>query len=271
MTIAISINVNDGIVLASDSASSLVVSNDQGNTSVQNIYNNADKIYNLYKGLPIGAMTWGSGSVGTASIATLAKDFRRVLMQDAGFDKEGYTIEDVAQRFKQFIYDERYVPEYQAWTSKPSTGFLVAGYSAGSQLAETWKIVIDENGECHGPLNINFNITWDGQPNAIQRLILGFDYGLAQILHNHGIDENSIDQIINSCLEQIQVQVAVNPMPIQDAIDLARFLVETTINFSRFTPGAPTVGGPVEIAAITKHENFKWVQRKHYFNTQLNP
>ena len=152
MTIAISINVNDGIVLASDSASSLVVSNDQGNTSVQNIYNNADKIYNLYKGLPIGAMTWGSGSVGTASIATLAKDFRRVLMQDAGFDKEGYTIEDVAQRFKQFIYDERYVPEYQAWTSKPSTGFLVAGYSAGSQLAETWKIVIDENAELYNPI-----------------------------------------------------------------------------------------------------------------------
>lgn len=59
MTIALSINVNDGIVLASDSASSLIVSDDEGKTTVQNIYNNADKIYNLYKGLPKGAMTWG--------------------------------------------------------------------------------------------------------------------------------------------------------------------------------------------------------------------
>ena len=27
-----------------------------------------------------------------------------------------------------------------------------------------------------------------------------------------------------------------------------------------------TVGGPVEVAVITKHEGFKWVQRKHFFS-----
>lgn len=35
-------------------------------------------------------------------------------------------------------------------------------------------------------------------------------------------------------------------------------------------PGANTVGGPIELAAITKHEGFKWVTRKHYFDEQLN-
>jgi len=29
------------------------------------------------------------------------------------------------------------------------------------------------------------------------------------------------------------------------------------ITYFRFTPGAPSVGGPIEIAAITKHEGFK--------------
>jgi hypothetical protein len=54
-------------------------------------------------------------------------------------------------------------------------------------------------------------------------------------------------------------------MPIQDAIDLARYLIELTIGFVRFSSGAPTVGGSVEIAAITKHEGFRWVQRtRHY-------
>jgi hypothetical protein len=49
-------------------------------------------------------------------------------------------------------------------------------------------------------------------------------------------------------------------MPIQDAIDLARFLVETTIGFIRSTVFLPkSVGGVVEIAAITKHEGFRWV------------
>jgi hypothetical protein len=31
-----------------------------------------------------------------------------------------------------------------------------------------------------------------------------------------------------------------------------------------------TVGGVAEIAAITKHEGFKWVQRKHFFKTEYN-
>jgi len=59
-------------------------------------------------------------------------------------------------------------------------------------------------------------------------------------------------------------------MPIQDAIDLSIFLVESTIRFSKFAPGAPTVGGPIEVATITKHERFKWIQRKHYYKQELN-
>ena len=61
------------------------------------------------------------------------------------------------------------------------------------------------------------------------------------------------------------------PMPIQDAIDLTEFLAETAVKHSRFTPGAATVGGSIEIAAITKHEGFKWVRRKYYYSRDLNP
>lgn len=59
-------------------------------------------------------------------------------------------------------------------------------------------------------------------------------------------------------------------MPIQDAIDLAEFLVHAAIMYSRFSPGAQIVGGPIEIAAITKHEGFKWIRRKHYYDQRLN-
>ena len=60
------------------------------------------------------------------------------------------------------------------------------------------------------------------------------------------------------------------PMPIQDTIDLAEWLVQTAIMYSRFSPGAPVVGGPIESAAITKHEGFKWIRRKHYFHRDFN-
>ena len=59
--------------------------------------------------------------------------------------------------------------------------------------------------------------------------------------------------------------------PIQDAIDLALFMVDTTKGFIRFSvKRVKTVGGPIEIAAITKHEGFKWVQRKHFYSQECN-
>ena len=61
-------------------------------------------------------------------------------------------------------------------------------------------------------------------------------------------------------------------MPIQDAIDLARYLVETAIGFTKFSivKQPKTVGGPIVIAAITKHEGFRWIQRKHFYPKELN-
>jgi hypothetical protein len=74
MAIAISLKVNDGLVLAADSASTIIGYTEEGDpTNVVNVYNNANKIANLRKGLPIGVVTWGSGSIGPASISTLIK------------------------------------------------------------------------------------------------------------------------------------------------------------------------------------------------------
>lgn len=80
MTIAISVKVHNGVVLAADSASTLSGITPTGQVGVVNIFTTARKIFNLYKGLPIGLITWGSGSIGHASISTLAKDLRQKLM-----------------------------------------------------------------------------------------------------------------------------------------------------------------------------------------------
>jgi hypothetical protein len=60
-------------------------------------------------------------------------------------------------------------------------------------------------------------------------------------------------------------------MPIQDAIDLVKFMIEVTAGYVRFTPGAPVVHEPIDIATITLYEGFRWVQRKHYSPARLNP
>lgn len=60
-------------------------------------------------------------------------------------------------------------------------------------------------------------------------------------------------------------------MPIQDAIELVKYLADVTVGYVRFKQGAPTVAPPIDIAAITRHQGFKWVERKHYYRQALNP
>jgi hypothetical protein len=79
MTIAVSLKVHEGVVLASDSASTLAQLLPNGSMSVANVYYNENKIANLVKGLPLGVMTWGAGSIGPESISTLFKDLRQML------------------------------------------------------------------------------------------------------------------------------------------------------------------------------------------------
>ena len=62
-------------------------------------------------------------------------------------------------------------------------------------------------------------------------------------------------------------------MTVPDAIDYARFLVQTTSDYHRFADMVPLVGGPTEIALITKWIGFRWVERKKILGadtTRLN-
>lgn len=34
---------------------------------------------------------------------------------------------------------------------------------------------------------------------------------------------------------------------------------------------AESVGGPVDVALISKGDGFVWIERKHYFKPELNP
>lgn len=283
MTIALVVKVNDGLVLSSDSATTLTMSHG-GASTVANIYNNANKVFNLYKGLPIGAMTWGLGSIGPASIATLAKDLRRRFMgedpkyPDWKIDPASYSIEEVAIKAREFLYVGRYDAIESAAAARGSTsphlGFLVAGYSSGADEPKAFVIGLGEGG-APGLTEVvtdEAGAAWWGQPDAIARILGGISTAFPDAVVNLGIVPTQSDAwaLYQSVRDQLNPQMVTAAMPIQDAIELAEFLVHATIQIVRFSPGNPTVGGPIEIATITKHEDFKWVQRKHFFETRLN-
>ena len=51
-------------------------------------------------------------------------------------------------------------------------------------------------------------------------------------------------------------------------------MAETLVNLVSFrkqvTMEAETVGGPIDVAVITKGDGFIWIKRKHYFKPELN-
>ncbi len=52
-------------------------------------------------------------------------------------------------------------------------------------------------------------------------------------------------------------------------------MAETLVNLTSFkrkvSIGSETVGGPIDVAVISKGDGFVWIKRKNYFNKELNP
>lgn len=60
-------------------------------------------------------------------------------------------------------------------------------------------------------------------------------------------------------------------LPKDELAAMAEALVNLTKFRRRITPERETVGGPIDVAVITKGDGFVWVKRKHYFDQALNP
>lgn len=284
MSIAVLISVHDGVVLAADSASTLSFAPPPGAPMVPgtafaaNVYDNANKIFNLVKGLPIGCITFGSGNIGNASMGTLMKDLRKKLTNnELGFDQRKYTMKNVADILATFLADEcdKLIPP--ALKTAINAGFLVGGYSTDGDLGESWSVEIKQGvGQPANKLRepTDAGVSWGGQAEVLQRIMLGFSPRIFEVLaHVSSPPGNPVDianQLAPLFTARCQAPMVFAPMPIQDAIDLARFLVHAASMFSRFSPGPNVVGGPIEIAAITKHEQFKWISRKHYYDQTFN-
>lgn len=87
-----------------------------------------------------------------------------------------------------------------------------------------------------------------------------------------GVPQDQVVELLKKLYPHTFENLILPAAPIQDAINLARFLVETTVGFVQYAVmRTKTVGGPIEISVITKHEGFKWVQRKHFFSSEFNP
>jgi hypothetical protein len=67
------------------------------------------------------------------------------------------------------------------------------------------------------------------------------------------------------------VMEMVSALPKDELGAMAESLVNLTKFKRRISKQQESVGGPIDVAVITKGDGFVWMKRKHYFDEQLNP
>jgi hypothetical protein len=275
MTVCVVVRVSDSMVFVADSATSLQMTDPNGQSYTSNVYMGGDKVFNLYRGLPIMAMTCGMGHIGKRTISALSKELRRHLMEgDAVWrvNPKSYTIEEIAKKAERFFYQERFLSQSPLPSNPHYFELWVGGYGSNDEDHDLYVLKI-VNGSCNlskigspGELGVYPS----GQATPILRLITGIDPAAVNILQDAGLTIDQASQIVNVIQQHSNAPLATYAMPVINAIELGRYLAEVTRGFYRFMPGADIVGGDLDIAVVTRHEGFKWIERKHYYPRGLN-
>lgn len=63
----------------------------------------------------------------------------------------------------------------------------------------------------------------------------------------------------------------VDTLPKEELAEMAEALVSLTSFKQKMSLDEQTVGGPIDVAVISKGDGFIWIKRKHYFKAEQNP
>lgn len=92
-----------------------------------------------------------------------------------------------------------------------------------------------------------------------------------------GLDRKSVIREITQNINREMFDCYTNPLlntvvslDKEDMAHMAESFIALTSLVRRMQPGEETVGGPVDVAVISKGDGFIWIKRKHYFNPELN-
>jgi len=274
MTVAVSCNLSEGVILGVDSAVAV-----PGPRGIAKVYENAEKLFQLGE-RPIGLATFGLGVFASRSIGSYVREF-----ESANPDKvitRPTSMSDVVEALRKFfmkVYRDTVIPAIEKETKtkfeeipdekRPGFGLVVGGFSPGAYLSEVWVTFIPRH-ESPGSAQCvrkqgEFGTNWFAVFEPIRRYIFGYDPALIEELLNYiqsragakpFTDEE--EREIKKILRKYEYQIPFHAMPMEEGIAHTRFLVELVVNHHRYVVGAPIVGGKVKIGKVTyKGEQFQ--------------
>jgi hypothetical protein len=281
MTVAISCNLSDGVILGVDSAVTVPVGDHL------KIWEHAEKLFQMGD-RPIGAAIYGLAGFGERSVGSYFREFQEKNPNQVLSSRND--VADVVEALRSFM-DTSYRTtiaaaitaagrdfgqELQAGTI-PALGIVVGGFSTGQYVPELWQLLIPYHTAPNSALKrldrgAN-GVTWYSMYEPIVRYINGYDqnliFELRQYIEGPGMlgrtltapEQDAVAQI----LSKYQYTVPFASMPIEQGIEYVRFLVDFAIKHYHFSSGfahqpwtEKVVGGRVRLGVVTyKGESFR--------------
>jgi 20S proteasome alpha/beta subunit len=127
--------------------------------------------------------------------------------------------------------------------------------------------------------NMEYGSSWIGQGDVAARIVLGFDGRIQNIEFVKEAIQKRNEQEIQAQLRGLEYAIQWGTMSLQDAIDFATLMIQTTSAIQRFSDGInadpgdmPGVGGPINVAVITPDHGFVWVKKKklHFEDSEVD-
>lgn len=257
MSLGIVIAGPEGLVLAAESRLTLTATNAQGE-KLPVFYDNATKLLAFSEpNTSIGAVTYGMAAIAQRTASSFMPEFEATL--PAG----RLQVREFAQLMSDFFVGQwdALMPK-AAWKGAPMK-FTVGGFDDGRPYGEIHEFSIPDKPSPKALAEAgDFAISWGGQREWVDRLIQGYDEKVPGLIGKALKLDGSQNAIVAKVLAGLSMNLPIQAMALQDCVDLAIFVIRTTIEAQKLTVGIRGVGGHIDVATITRREGLQFIQRK---------
>ena len=230
MTLAIVVKGTEGVALAVDSRVTLTlmltVQPGTPQTILPATYDNATKLLHVAKQKFVGAITYGNAIFDPKQPRTASSFLPEF---EASLPDERISVWDFATKLGKFYLDRWNVGQ-QAQGAEPAS-FMVSGYDEGEAYGRLYTVVVPTQINPQEILVNDFGANWGGQIATVNGLLNG-------------------------------AAIPWQLLPLQDCVDVAILAVKTTAEIQKFVTDIRGVGGPIDVAVITKTDGFRYLQSK---------
>ena len=264
MSLGIAFKGPEGIVLAADSRVTLNMEVAQGTEKliITSTFDNATKLLRFQNHDYVGAVTYGAGAIGAREPRTAHSFLPEFDRELAKIKKKRLSDEEFAIELSNFFYTRWSEQESEA-PQNVDMIFLVGGFDEDAPYGRVFQFAIPSRRNPFEQQAGVFGLTWGGQLNYTSRLIKGMDPQLpAMIQQKLNLTDEEKDNLASFLESGLSLRIPYQFLPLQDCVDLAIFLIRTSIEIQTWLVDIRGVGGAIDVTTITRTDGFKPIQQK---------